>query len=70
MAGFKSLSDNKKEVSVERAGRGDTEPRIKQKRTRKVLLYLTDDEFAILQENADKLGVPHNVYCRLKIFNS
>lgn len=70
MGTFKQINKNENEVKNEKVGRGNTETRIKKIRSKKVLLNLTDDEYAVLQENANRLGMSCNVYCRFKIFNS
>ena len=72
MGGFKVLGDNIKKAEIEKVGRGNTETIKRERgvRSEKVLLNLTKEEMAILKEEADKLGMSYNVYCRFKIFNS
>lgn len=68
--GFKKMKTQITEQSFLDNARGENSAPKKQKRTKKFLMYFTEDEFQRVQNEAENIGMGINQYVRFMIFNN
>lgn len=68
--GFKKMQKQIKEEDFLNNARGENTAAKKQKRTKRFLIYFTDDEFQRVQKEAENIGMGINQYVRFMIFNN
>lgn len=66
--GFKKLSSPKKENDFVDSARGETSDTKNAKRSKKLVINFTEEEYKILNQEANLMGLGLNSYVRFRVF--